>query len=440
MPNIIVDYNDLGVVQTAFNNLADVDLTDAYKGVSKAQETIEKYGSGHDNIWSDVASSLQSEKRDLDEKINEVRDLSDKSGEVSETFTDDEHQIIENVDRIDSDLADYFGLDRDISKYTITPNTAADTSSTAQTIIKPDYNSPAKLSLDAPTGATTSTSPATTAVVSKMNNEANETNTETTQTIENKQETQQEKEEEKQEKDNSRDKKAQEEQDTSRDIKDSSTYKQAKENAEEVSQKTSTKNISTETSEVAGPTTTAIGSATEAASNIGKTTSTSTTTKKDDTIHTEEKEETPVNIEVKGTASGDIIDDDFVINDDLLETDSGTHHNSPIDVTLDKNTSADVIPGLAGVAAAGLTGIGTKVVLDKKENEDEEEETEEETFNGDYDIAGEEDNQLLDSSDDIGFNPETIIEEDDKIEQTRLEKDVYPQSVLQDIQSKEELM
>ena len=431
MPKVTVDYDSLGNVQRAYDILATDELSDTYSELYAAQSTIEDIGSGHDNIWNTIVSNLQSKRRELQSSIEDVRDLSDMTGMVSDTFTETEEQIVNNIDEI----ADYFGFtDHNASNYTVTPNTGADTSSAAESEQPtPTPGSPSGTG----TGATAGSSPTTTTIVSKSN-DSQDDNTKSTQTTDDKKEKEESKEDNKEEKakdDNTTDTTKEEQTDTSHDIEDSSTYEDSKENAEEVSQTSDSQNVSDVVTGVTGGA--AIGTATEAASSLGNANNTTTDGK--DEKPTDEKDPES-DEEITGQAVGDILDDDFLINGEA-ETDSGTHQTSPIDVTLDKESGTNVIPALAGVAAAGLAGIGTKVALDKKDEEDdEEEEIEEETFNGDYDVAGEEKNQLLDSSDDIGFNPETIIEEDENNEHGGVENDIYPQSVLQDIQSKEESM
>ena len=52
-------------------------------------------------------------------------------------------------------------------------------------------------------------------------------------------------------------------------------------------------------------------------------------------------------------------------------SESGTHQTIPIDTTVDKkSSSSSAIPIIAGIAAAGAAGIGTKIYLDRKSNND----------------------------------------------------------------------
>ena len=416
MAQVIVNYDTLGVVQTNYNNLADDELNNAVSKLTNAKESIEEVGKSHDNIWSNVVSSLQSEIGRLNSGIDDVLTLSDMTRVVSETFSEAEGQIINNI----NELADYFGMDPNAS-YTVTANTGATPTPLAETrdsdtILSSDY-------YERTTGAVTGSLPMTTALRSENINtnkknvsELSRENSENKDTTENKQ-------------DNPTQDAPSNEEKT--DTKDSSTYKKAQKNAEEVSKTTNSKNVTNIFTPVAG--TTAMGAASSAARNIGQPTNPTSTTDEADELSTDE--------EIKGQAIGEILDDDSLINEEVTpKVESGTHQTSPIDVTIDKNTSIDSVPVIAGVASAGLAGIGTKVILDKKEKDDDKEEDEEETFSGDYETAGETSENLLDSSDDIGFDPETIIEEDEPSNQTGLEDNIYPQSVLQDLQSKEELM
>ena len=101
------------------------------------------------------------------------------------------------------------------------------------------------------------------------------------------------------------------------------------------------------------------------------------------------------------------------------EPESGTHTTVPIDTDIPKKNSSgsSVIPLIAGIAAAGAAGIGTKMYLDRKANNDNDEdsldEEEEYDYSGDYEVENNSDS-YLDNTDDISYS--AIKEADEAME------------------------
>ena len=395
MASIGVNYDSLANVQRSLEeDIADDQLTQINTDLTTANSTISDISSEHDNIWSNAIETISEQLTSITDSIESVLELATRTGNVSDTFYSAENQIKENVSSIDGDLAEYFGLPENTG-LTVTATTGA-TTTTQATAGHGAGDYPVT------TGATPGTDHETT--VLKQEKEKTKDDKEKTedkdktkdddkdkspQTIEDKDQEKESKETDDKENDNN---------------KDETTYQKAKDNAESTSSSSVAKNV---TSSVAG--TSAMGTATGAASAIGNPNNSTTTS--NESIENEEID--TENEEVTGEALGEFTEDP-VEGTIEIETESGSHQTDPIDVTIDKANGTSVVPALAGVAAAGASGIGTKVVLDKMNTEDKDEDEEEnETFSGDYEVAGTKENEQLDMTDDIGFDPTEIIEKDE---------------------------
>lgn len=427
MANIGVNYDSLNNVKTGLSNIATDQLEEIKTLLGTAQTTINGLSEAHDNVWAGILNTIDEQLTAVGDSITAVDALATNVGAVSSNFYDAEGKIQSDVNNIDADLAEYFGLPEN-SGFTVSENTGAETTSGAETTGPVGPGSSGGGGAYGGTGAVTGSSAMTSSLPTKEDpKDKAEKLTQTSQ----------EKDDTKETKTNSSGETNDNSQtdtnngstnetkptnndntNTSRDIKESSTYQEAKENAEKAAKGTS-KSVITSSSGGA-----AMGAAIGAASATGNNNSNNSNSS-DKSSETEG---------VKAEALGDTVigDDEFI--DMETDIDSGTHQTAPIDVTIDKNTGTGPVPALAGVAAAGLAGVGTKVFLDRRDKDDDDEE-EKETFSGDYETVGEKGKEELDSSDNIGFNPETIIEEG---ESSGLENEVYPSSVIEDIQASEE--
>ena len=125
-------------------------------------------------------------------------------------------------------------------------------------------------------------------------------------------------------------------------------------------------------------------------------------------VEPEEPEEPPVETEPE------------VPEEEPTETeDNNSHQTIPIDTSSDKKSSGtSVVPIIAGIAAAGAAGIGTKIYLDRKSNNDNDEDDngeDEYSYSGDYAVADNSES-YLDNSDDIGYS--AIKDADEAMEET----------------------
>jgi hypothetical protein len=394
MANIKVSYDSLANVQRSLEeDIGNDQLTQIKADLTTAKSTISNISSGHDNVWSNALKTISTQLTSLNDSIESVLELATRTGSISDNFYESENKIKDNVNGMDSELAEYFGLPEN-SGYTVTANTGAQTTKGAET------TSPAA-NYDSTSRTATMTSAVTGSILKSITSEEEDKKIIKEDDKDKKQSPQKiEDESEKNKEINKSDDKINE-----NDSKNDSTYKEAKENAESTASSTIAKNV---TASVAG--TTAMGTAAGVASSIGNPNNTTTTTSNESTKNEEIKTE---NEEVTGEALGEFTEDPIEGTIEV-ESESGTHQTAPIDVNIDKANGTQVIPALAGVAAAGASGIGTKIVLDKRNSDDEEnDEEEKETFSGDYETAGTNENEQLDITDDIGFDPTEIIEKDE---------------------------
>ena len=418
MANISVNYDSLANVQNKLNgDIADDQLETIVSDLTSAENDISTISEKHDNIWGNVLEGVGNQIEALQQSIRAVHELATNVGSVSNNFFDAEQNIKDNVHSIAPELAEYFD-NMPSSGLTVSENTGADTTSSAisaQPISGGGGGTGA--TMGTPVSAIAPTAAITGAVVEDKPKKIEDKKKNEKATLE--------KEAQKE----GTLAKTDDQKTQSKDIKDTSTYEEAKDNAQKVSNTSSEKKVII--ASTGGGT---LGTATQAASKVG-----SINDKKVDKLDVPKEDE-----EVKAEAIGDTIPDEEIIDDFEnidAETDSGTHQTEPIDVTEEEKPNNNMIPALAGVAAAGLAGIGTKVVLDKKNDDEDEEDENQETFSGDYEIAGDSSTNELDSSDTIGFNPESIIEEDESNNnQNELENTIFPQTMLDDLQSKEELL
>lgn len=394
MANIGVNYDSLSNVQAGLKGINE-QLDDTWDALDKGNTAISDISNKHNGVFGDSLKNINKALEAIElGAMADIDELIKQTKNVQETFYDAEGQIISNLDQLPDDLANYFFDENepDPNGYTISENTGAETTKDAET------TGPAS-SGGGSTGATGGTGASSalvgsTATQEEMDEELPEKK-ETEEKDDNKQNSSNEN------KDNNT---TNDDKNTSDDKKDSSstndnkdnsdTFKEARDNANKATSKETSKSV------LAGVTGgSAIGAATKAAETAGNTTS----SKKDDS--NDEKDENGV----KAEALGDTTSEDGTQILGQLEAESGTHQTSPIDVTIKNKSGTTLVPTLAGIAAAGFAGVGTKAFLDKKEKEEDEEE-EKESYSGDYEEVGEE-NNLLDNSDNIGFNPDEIIEE-----------------------------
>ena len=88
-----------------------------------------------------------------------------------------------------------------------------------------------------------------------------------------------------------------------------------------------------------------------------------------------------------------------------------TPSSSKIETTSTNKASSGgnvAIPIVAGLAAAAAAGVGAKIYLDKK-NEDEDDATAEE-WEGDFETEDQVEEQVLDNSDDFGYQAQTATD------------------------------
>ena len=416
MANISLNYDSLANVKRSLEeDVANDQLTQIKEDLTTAESTISKISSGHDNVWSNALKTISTQLTSLADSIESVLELATRTENVSDNFYESENKIKDDVNSMDSELADYFGLPEN-SGYTVTANTGAQTTGGAET------TSPAARS-GAQIAATTSMTKAVTGTILKSTPSKKEDKKLLKEDDKDKKKSPQiiyDKEENKENEINKTD------DSTNKDgNKSDSTYQQAKENAKSISTSTVAKNV---TASVAGTTT--MGTAAGVAGAFGNPNKDTTTAS--ESIN---NEETSVgNEKVTAEALGEFTEDPIEGTIEV-ENESGTHQTAPIDVNIDKSNGSQVIPTLAGVAAAGASGIGTKIVLDKRnsdEDDDEDEEETTETFSGDYETAGANENEQLDITDDIGFDPTEIIENDE------LGENNFSENIVEDSESSEE--
>ena len=346
MANIKVSYDSLANVQRSLEeDIGNDQLTQIKADLTTAKSTISNISSGHDNVWSNALKTISTQLTSLNDSIESVLELATRTGSISDNFYESENKIKDNVNGMDSELAEYFGLPEN-SGYTVTANTGAQTTKGAET------TSPAA-NYDSTSRTAAMTSAVTGSILKSIPSEEEDKKIIKEDDKDKKQSPQKiEDESEKNNEINKSDDKINE-----NDNKNDSTYKEAKENAESTASSTIAKNV---TASVAG--TTAMGTAAGVASSIGNPNNTTTTTSNESTKNEEIKTE---NEEIKAEALGEFTDDPIEGTIEV-ESESGTHQTAPIDVNIDKANGTQVIPALAGVAAAGASGIGTKIVLDKR--------------------------------------------------------------------------
>ena len=68
------------------------------------------------------------------------------------------------------------------------------------------------------------------------------------------------------------------------------------------------------------------------------------------------------------------------------------------------------IPIVAGLAAAAAAGVGAKIYLDKKNEDDDDYEEATEGWEGDFEAEDTPEEQVLDNSDDFGYQAQTATE------------------------------
>ena len=396
MANIKVSYDSLANVKRSLEeDIANDQLTQIKSDLTTAESTISNISSGHDNVWSNALKTISTQLTSLTDSIESVLELATRTGSVSDNFYESENKIKDNVNSMDSELADYFGLPEN-SGYTVTANTGAQTTKGAET------TSPAA-NYDS-----TSRTAAMTGTILKQNPQEKEEKKQIKKDDKDKKESPQKIDDKTDNKDKETNKTDETTTNNNNDNnnKNDSTYQDVKEKAESISSTKVAKNV---TAPVVG--TTAMGTAAGVAGAIGNPNNkvtTSTETTKTEEMSTENE---TVTAEALGEFTEDPIEGTIEV-----ESESGTHQTAPIDVNIDKANGTQVIPALAGVAAAGASGIGTKTILDKRNSDDEEDTEEEEakeTFSGDYETAGLNENEQLDITDDIGFDPTEIIEKDE---------------------------
>lgn len=110
------------------------------------------------------------------------------------------------------------------------------------------------------------------------------------------------------------------------------------------------------------------------------------------TVPVDKTGETPIEPNDELTVDDEPITDDTIIDDEPYDTTSDeptTQTTVPLPTTKNNNntsSSSSAIPAIAGIATAAAAGIGTKIYLDKKANNDENYEGEdEEEYSYDYD-------------------------------------------------------
>ena len=429
MAKIVVNYQALGVVQSELTGIYG-QLDSMWDTLEAAQTAINEIGDPHDEVFSAVSDLINNQLEVIEfGGLEAIEELNTKTGEVISTFFDEEGNIIANLDNIPDNLSEYFGIEEDPNGYTITADTGADTSDAAESTVPSGGGGS--------TGAVPGTGGTSTVPGSQDHISSEVPHNETNSSDSNKDDNDTDNEEnvgdipgdsagrlpsnDNGNGNNNNSSNNNNSNNNDNNSKNGNTFKDAKENAQNAGNSNPSKDI-TAGGVVGGA---AIGAATTAANTAGSTSG------NDDGSGTDKET-------IKGEALGDtVVGDDALLNEeDFAGLDSGvdndTHQTSPIDVSIDKESGTSVIPTLAGVVAAGLAGVGTKAVLDKKDKDDEDEEDEEgETYSGDYEAADGNGNNLLDSSDDIGFNPDAIIEEG---ESGGLANDVYPDSVIEDMQ------